>query len=201
MVFTGASGFGFSYLLLHGGLSAMWQRYPLSVLGAYLVFLLLLRVWVEIERATFNPEDPEVLAALEEGANSPPPSPPSLFPEKRRSWLDYLDVSDFGDVGGEGCAVGILIVAAIGLIVVLVTIVAGAPMLLGEVAMDVFLVSILYRRLKVAEREHWLAAAVRKTWSHVLAAALLLAIIGFCLAILAPGADTIGEAVRHWLNR
>jgi hypothetical protein len=194
MVFTGLSGFGISYVLLRLGMDAMWQRYPLAVLGAYAVFLLLLRLWVEIERATFDPEDPEVLAALEAGAREP-----TTKSTKKDSWLDWLDIPDIGGVdSAEGCAVGILIAAALGLIVVMVTMVAGAPVLIGEVAMDVFLVSILYRRLKAAEREHWLAAAVRQTWMHVLAAAALLAIIGGCLDMLAPGADTLGEAIRQW---
>src|SRR5688572_18663800 len=43
---TGAAGFVASFLMLRLGLSAMWLRYALAVLFAYLVFLLLLRVWL-----------------------------------------------------------------------------------------------------------------------------------------------------------
>ena len=43
---TGAAGFLASFVLLRLGLSAMWLRYALAVLLAYLVFLLLLRVWL-----------------------------------------------------------------------------------------------------------------------------------------------------------
>jgi len=43
---TGAAGFLASYGLLRAGLSLMWLRYALSVLAAYAVFLLLLRLWL-----------------------------------------------------------------------------------------------------------------------------------------------------------
>jgi hypothetical protein len=43
---TGAAGFVASFVLLHLGLWRMWVRYPLAVLFAYGVFLLLLRVWL-----------------------------------------------------------------------------------------------------------------------------------------------------------
>jgi hypothetical protein len=43
---TGASGFVASFVMLRIGLSAMWLRYALAVLLAYLVFLVLLRVWL-----------------------------------------------------------------------------------------------------------------------------------------------------------
>lgn len=43
---TGAAGFLASFLMLHLGVSLMWLRYPLAVLFAYAVFLLLLRLWL-----------------------------------------------------------------------------------------------------------------------------------------------------------
>ena len=43
---TGAAGFLASFVMLRLGLSAMWLRYALAVALAYLVFLLLLRVWI-----------------------------------------------------------------------------------------------------------------------------------------------------------
>jgi len=201
MILTGAAGFGISFGLLHLGMTTMWMRYPLAMFGAYGVFLGLLRFWVEIERAHFNPEDPEVLAALEHPLR---PRKPTVDLDRKSggSWLDWLDVPDLGGFESmEGCGVGILIAALIGLIALMVSTLAGAPVLIGEVAVDVFLVSILYRRLKAAEREHWLGAAVRQTWAHMLAAVALLTIIGVGLEFLAPGTSTVGEAIRSWLDR
>src|SRR5215211_6466932 len=43
---TGAAGFVASFALLHLGVWRMWVRYPLAVLFAYAVFIVLLRVWL-----------------------------------------------------------------------------------------------------------------------------------------------------------
>jgi hypothetical protein len=43
---TGATGFVASFALLHMGVWRMWVRYPLAVLFAYAVFIVLLRVWL-----------------------------------------------------------------------------------------------------------------------------------------------------------
>lgn len=43
---TGAAGFVASFVLLHLGVWRMWVRYPLAVLFAYAVFIVLLRVWL-----------------------------------------------------------------------------------------------------------------------------------------------------------
>ena len=65
LILTGTAGLLISILLLHAGLEAMSIRYPIAVLAGYGVFLLLLRFWVEFERARFNPESGEIDAALE----------------------------------------------------------------------------------------------------------------------------------------
>ena len=46
LMLTGTAGFLSSFVLLHLGLTRMWLRYPLAVLCAYVVFLLLLRLWL-----------------------------------------------------------------------------------------------------------------------------------------------------------
>ncbi len=55
LVFTGTAGFGLSLGLLKLGVTNMAVRYPVAVLGAYGVFLLLIRLWVELEKSQFNP--------------------------------------------------------------------------------------------------------------------------------------------------
>jgi hypothetical protein len=47
---TGAAGFLVSSALLHLGVASMVVRYPLAVLSAYSVFLLLLRLWLALQR-------------------------------------------------------------------------------------------------------------------------------------------------------
>jgi hypothetical protein len=50
LALTGASGFLVSFLLLKAGVDSMALRYPVAVMVAYGVFLLLLRVWLAIQR-------------------------------------------------------------------------------------------------------------------------------------------------------
>jgi len=50
LALTGASGFLISAVLLRLGLTSMTVRYPLAVLLAYCVFLLLLRLWLALRR-------------------------------------------------------------------------------------------------------------------------------------------------------
>ncbi|WMJ69680.1 hypothetical protein [Stenotrophomonas sp. 24(2023)] len=49
VVLTGAAGFLSSHLLRLAGLDSMMLRYPLAVLLAYLVFLLLMWLWVRLQ--------------------------------------------------------------------------------------------------------------------------------------------------------
>ncbi|HEY0100365.1 MAG TPA: hypothetical protein VGB76_15575 [Pyrinomonadaceae bacterium] len=57
LALTGASGFLVSTALLHLGVTMMTVRYPLAVLSAYSVFLLLLRLWLAFQRKTHRLDD------------------------------------------------------------------------------------------------------------------------------------------------
>ncbi len=50
LALTGASGFLTSFLLLKAGVGSMALRYPVAVMVAYGVFLLLLRVWLALQK-------------------------------------------------------------------------------------------------------------------------------------------------------
>jgi hypothetical protein len=50
LALTGAAGFFTSFVLLQVGLDAMAVRYPIAVLVAYAVFLLLLQIWLKLQR-------------------------------------------------------------------------------------------------------------------------------------------------------
>ena len=52
LILTGAAGFLFSSALLQLGVTMMAVRYPLAVLAAYTVFLLLLRLWLALQGKT-----------------------------------------------------------------------------------------------------------------------------------------------------
>lgn len=197
LLVTGASGFGISLLILKLGLAAMWLRYPLAALGAYGIFLVLMRIWVEVERHSFDPNDPEVLELLQQESL---PKYPFERREKKHSWLDWLDLPT--DIpGDEGCLpvilIGALLVVATAIIAGLILAVSSAPALIAEVFVDAVLVGALYRRLKIAARENWLGTCIRKTWVFVAVTVFLLFAGGLWLSLSAPGAKTIGPALRQ----
>src|ERR687894_2311887 len=57
---TGCAGFLVSFLLLRAGLTQMWLRYPLAILCAYAVFLLLLRLWLAAQSRRKSVSDPDL---------------------------------------------------------------------------------------------------------------------------------------------
>ena len=198
LLITGVAGFLISFILLKAGWVHMWMRYPVAVLCSYAVLLALIRIWVEIERERFDEAD----ADLENGDDDDSAQVPSS------SRLSSFDAEDLPtgcldvpggcvEVGAEGCLSVILIGVVVSLGVLFFTTVAGAPALVAEVFLDAFLVSVLYRRLRIAQREHWLGTALRKTWKPVLLTALLLLIGGWALEMIAPEAHSLGEAIER----
>jgi hypothetical protein len=67
----------------------------------------------------------------------------------------------------------------------------------AEVFVDFELAGLLYRRLSIATREHWLGTAIRKTWLYVLGAALLLSRVRACLDVMAPQSDSMVKAIQE----
>ena len=197
VIITGAAGFAVSVVLLHLGLQAMWARYPLALLTAYGVFLGLIRLWVELEKSRFRPERNEIEEALKEEDSFNLPWTSSQ--PRKSSWFDWLDVTNLFDFD-EGCIPVLLLAAIAGVIAVIAFVVLSAPALVAEVFLDAFVVTVLYRRLQLAAREHWLGTAVRKTiWRAIIAAALL-SLAGWILELLAPGAHSIGPALQQIAN-
>jgi len=189
LIITAVCGFLISYALLRLGVGHMWMRYPIAALVAYGILLGLVRLWVEVECRRFKPEEAGLDRTMQHGqaANDAP-----------GRWLDCLDVPDVGGIDfDEGCLPVILVGVVVGLAILAVITIAGAPLLIAEVFLDVFLVAALYRRLQVAEREHWLGTAIRRTWSAALLTILLLALGGWVLEQMAPGTRSIGPAIEQ----
>ncbi|MEI6177287.1 MAG: hypothetical protein WCS43_10370 [Verrucomicrobiota bacterium] len=202
LMLTGVAGFVLCQIMLKLGLVLMWIRYPLAVLGAYGLFLLLMRAWVAWEHFRFDHR----LVSLPE---PPPGAVDNRFPEnetQRRShadsgdhagWLDWLDFG-FADLfEAEGCLLVLLfglLIAAIGF---LGGAIADAPILIADVFLDSVLVSVLYRSLRRSDSSRWLGTAVRKTYGRALWLAVLLGVFGAVLQMLAPNCHSIGPAVRE----
>lgn len=185
VLITALSGLGLSAALLKLGLGAMWARYPLALVGAYAVFLALLRLWAEVEKRRMRPEDLDLDTATDEPEQV-------VSRESRMSWLDWLNFSDF-----DSGLFALLLAGLLGLLAVVVALIGAAPILMAEIFLDALLASLLFRRLKMPTTEHWLGAAIRKTAGHMVVAVVLLSLVGFCLDLLAPSADSIGPAIRE----
>ncbi len=178
-------------------------RYPLAVIGGYAAFLVELRIWVEIERTRYQPNEVRI------SNESPEETHESSLMEKFQrsdstSWFDWLNGIDFL-LPEEGCLFGCLFTVVVGLIGGAVTMVASfilaGPGFLAEVFLDAVVVVMLYRHLQNAAREHWLGTAVRRTWSSVAMTAMALGVVGFCLDECAPDSHSIGPAVKELIHQ
>ncbi len=190
---TGAAGFFFSFLMLKAGIETMWIRYPLAVGFAYVLFLLLLRVWmalVELRARQVHIFDVVDVADLS---------------------LEILDDGiDGGDVaGGAADALDVdelglgsiaLVALAAGIIVCLYVIWI-APALFAEILVDGVLMTAIYKKIRAGERPYWVYGAVRRTWIPALLLAAFLGMAGFVMQRLVPDARSIGPVVADIVNR
>ncbi len=199
LLVTGASGFLTSIGLLHTGVDHMWIRYPIAVLGAYGIFLGLIRLWVQFEKYRFHPDQNEIQRIPSESTVAPFQPTWKSGHKVDGSWLDFLDVTNLFDLD-EGCVFVLLGAALVGIIATFAVAVASASTLTAELFIDAFLVSVLYRKLRRASREHWLGTALRKTSLQAFIVAALFGLIGGCLDYLAPGSRSIGPAIQQIWN-
>lgn len=209
LLLTGFIGFISSFSLLHLGIDKMWIRYPLAILSAYAAFLLLLRLWLAIQRSQFNADSSGDVDFVETNRN-----PDSGFGGNADfggggaggSW-DGGNVSSNASVTGSGLdgfdfdldEIGVLIlaiVAIIGGIVASFYIIYIAPILLAEILVDGLLLGGLHRRVRHIEQKHWLQTAVYKTFLPAILCALFFMLAGGLLQSIAPEAKSIGEVLR-----
>lgn len=204
LVLTALAGFLISMGMLKLGLGAMWLRYPLAVLGAWGVFLALVRSWAERERNEIR-VDEELAAAGTKVDVFDGTAGRSVLSggEPRGQWLDWLDwLNPFEVLELEGClmsvAVGVAVLALGGALIAIGSLIVQAEALLAEVLLDVILVSALNHRLHKLEPQWWLAGSVRQTLLPVLATMVFLTLTGYLMDLYAPEAESIGAVWRHW---
>ncbi len=93
LLVTGIAGFLVSFLLLRSGMTRMWLRYPLAILFAYCVFLLLLRLWLFLQR----PRIPDI-----DDINTDLPSIDINLPGSPNYSEGFQFSGGGGDAGGAG---------------------------------------------------------------------------------------------------
>lgn len=184
ILLTGGTGLLASYLMLRAGLLSMPLRYAIALLVAYGAFLLLVRWFVRHG----DPDLPDVPYC---GNRSPcggsSDAVESAHGGSDDSWLDGIGAAD------EFLLPLLLVLAVVAVAFASLWIVASAPTLFAELAIDGALSAGLYRRLRRIETRHWLETAVRRTIGPFAATALALVLFAFAAQHYRPQAYSIGE--------
>ena len=216
LLLTGLAGFLVSFVLLRLGVTDMWLRYPVAILVAYGVFLILLRVWLSLSR----PREWDVLDIVETtvevvSSDSTQVSNPGFGGGGDfagggggGSWGQSVSTvtttkssgsSGFSfDVDLEDAWLLLLVVVALAAaLIVVLYVVYIAPALLAEILLDGVLLAGLYKRVKTIEHRHWLRGALRRTAVPAIIVVVLFTIAGFAMQRVAPEAHSVGEVWKH----
>lgn len=192
--------FGLSWLvaksLLWMGHGTLWQRYAITCVVGYLLFLLGMRIWLSYVGAIRDSFGDIDVSSVDLPSGSGGGSPgwsggggsfdgggASADFEVGGAALDHaaesggklLDgIGDIGDVGGD--ADGCLPILVIGLVVLLLGLlfVLFGPELLIEVAFEAVLAGSLVSAVRLGRRPDWMWVVVKKTaWLFILALCLM----------------------------
>ena len=208
--------------LVHLGLERIGVRYALAIVGGYLFFLSLVRVWIAYQTRNWrfgrpaqqggeqgswdvNIDLPD-LSALGELGNSV-----EGFAGAGGEFGGAGASASFGDGGSsgssgdgldalgsadEGLPILLAILAVLGGLLALGFVVYSSPILFAEVLLDVAVVGALYKKNKRHERGHWAAGVLRRTYKPVLVLAVLAVIFGLAVQSLAPDEHTLGAVLK-----
>ncbi|MEO6854002.1 MAG: hypothetical protein ABI410_13535 [Rhodoferax sp.] len=220
---TGLSGLLASFVMLGQGVTAMALRYPLALLVAYLVFLVLLWLWLR-SRADDYLEVPDLLQEIPTGNGTS-----SGVPLRSGSGGDFggggasasFDTTgsinppsvetNLGD--GLGDALGsvadadewaiplVVLLLGAGLALSMLYMVYAAPVLFAELLLDGVLSASLYRNLRGLQRQHWLTSAFRRTALPFVLTGVFLCLSGWAMQAYAPHAHSIGDVLQQLHHR
>lgn len=197
----------------------MWLRYPVAILTAYGVFLVLLGLWLWLQRHSLR--DPDLSSLDFTPPNTSSPGETLDFgggdtggAGAGGSWDQSFSSPASGssggsvspDVGfdldlGEGCLIVIALLALVGGLVASFYVIYIAPALLAEILVDGALLAGLYRRVKHIETGNWLQTAVRRTILPAILAAVFFTVAGVALQKAVPTAQSIGDVWNHLTRR
>jgi len=212
---TGAAGFLASHLLRLAGVDAMLLRYPMAVLQAYGVFLLLMWIWI---RWRWD----DVLDGLssEVGGGSPSAhggvaeSPWSSVGGRSggggasASWNESappseVEVSEVPLAGLAEDEAGLPLLALLGIVALVaavllasVWVVWSAPVLMAELLVDAAIAGGLYRRMQGMQVQGWWRVCVTHTSWLLLGLLLFFAVLGWLAQELVPGASHLLQVIQ-----
>lgn len=196
LLLTFGAGFLTSKALLKIGVVEMVLRYPASVIAAWLVFMLLVRLWAEFERRKFK--SPDDIAAL---ANADGPEEDHApWENSGEATLRILDGADAVDDLPSGLVlilIMILLFLVFGILGSMFVLVWSAPALLAEVFLDAVVVAVLARQIKQNGYFSWAESVLRRTWKCAFGMAIALGIAGAWIQEVKPHVVTIGDLWRR----
>ena len=175
---AGAAFFG-SRALSRWGMESATTRYPLAVLGAWIVFIVLVQIWVWLE-STWMPTD----------LNVPPGhvfdsedyrSAESSAGRTLENALDITGNVADADSDGAGCAVALVIAAVVGAFGGIFALVGGAHALIAEAFLDIVVAGSLARSLPIHDAQWWAYGVLRRTWLAAVSCAVIASALGYLL--------------------
>lgn len=209
VVLAGLAAFGFSTALFRLGVEHMGYRYLAATAVGYGVFMLLLAMWIELQRRPDRRRDFDVVYL------------PGGLPDAGTTGVEFsggssggagasgswegpdvadinvdLDVVDADEAWPAVVAIAVAAVVLLGGLIALFYVVYYAPLLLAEVALDAALVTGIYRKLRKQDTRNWFGSAVRRTWQPALIIAACLFVIGVVVQWAMPNARTLGDVLR-----
>ena len=182
----------------------------MAALCGYAAFVLLIRLWIALQRSTSDIGADIMSDAVEECIDLRMPSSvrdgvtevrgvrseyvgrgagDSVFDRSGGSWGWDIDLDD-------GIWLVVAAACVLGGLFAIVYVISMAPVLLAEVALDAAVVSVLYRRLRQDEAGSWLTTVLAHTWIPALVVVAFALLTGFALEQLAPDARSIGGVIR-----
>ncbi len=215
---TGAGGLLASYGLLQAGLDTMALRYPLALLVAYVLFLFLLWLWLRSNAKDYLDAPDIFLGAPDFGWSGAQSENicghggtfdgggasgdyESLITSTDGSMTESLgsvgeSVGKIGDA--DELAIPIIVIAlALGIALASLYVVYIAPALFAELLVDGALSYVLFRHLRGQDPQHWLSSTFRRTAIPFLVTGVFLSATGAAMAAYAPGANSVGQVVKH----
>lgn len=209
VVLTGAAGFLASHVLRLAGMDAMLLRYPLAVLMAYGVFLLLMWIWI---RWRWD--------AVADGLSSGPggggsPGSPwsgsgghsggggasASWGESAASSSTSADSTSLLDVADAEA--GLPLLAVLGIIALVATVllasvwvVWSAPVLMAELLVDAAIAGGLYKRMQGMQAQGWWRLCLSHTIWPLLGLLVFFAGLGWFAQELAPDAVSLMQVFK-----
>ncbi len=206
---TGAAGLLASFLLLEGGVESMLLRYPLAVIIAYAVFLLLMWIWTRLGAdATVDAADAYLSTrGSSSGAGEwAGAGGGSGGGGSSASWTPSSDVAPAADASALDAVdsdavlplMALLVLAAVAAACVIAAgwVVWTAPVLMAELLVDGAIAAGLYKRMRNVQAQGWWWLCVRHTFWPLVGVLAFFVALGGVADHLAPEANTLMQALK-----